>query len=82
MIDLAYLLSILQIHVSRIFSRLNKLFYVPISNIQSSDPPIDNICNKFNTILLESGLNIDIFFDTIAQFINCISDSLNLKCYK
>ena len=42
------------------------LSHVPINNVQSLDSPINNVCNKFNTILLESGLDIDIFCDTIA----------------
>ena len=61
MIDSPYLLSnILQFHIPRIYSRMNNLFYVPINNAQSLDSLIDNICNKFDTILIESDLDTDI----------------------
>ena len=82
MIDAPYILSILKIHVSRISSKLNNSFFVPIRNVQSLDSPIDNVCNKFNITLLESGLNIHIFVDTIAQFINSTTDYINVKYYK
>ena len=82
-IDSPYLLSILQIHIPRMSFRLNNLFDVPVNNVQHLDSAIEKICNKFNIILLESGLDIDIFFDTIiAQFIKSIMDYINVIFYK